>query len=90
VGSVVFEDAYAEILLADPCLVSHVLADVDATAALALVRSGLIAPRARRVASGESVLVTAAASGTSHRAVQLAKAIQALSTPAPWNTARSE
>jgi NADPH2:quinone reductase len=55
-------------------------AKVDAAAALALVRGGLIALsalRAGRVAPGESVLVTAAASGTGHLAVQLAKALGA-------------
>jgi NADPH:quinone reductase-like Zn-dependent oxidoreductase len=80
VGGVVFEDAYAEIVLADPRLVSHVPAEVDAAAALALVRGGLIALsalRAGRVAPGEFVLVTAAASGTGHLAVQLAKALGA-------------
>ena len=78
VGGVVFEDVYAEIVLADPRLVSHVPAKVDAAAALALVRGGLIALstlRAGHVAPGESVLVTAAASGTGHLAVQLAKAL---------------
>ena len=80
VGGVVFEDAYAEVVLADPRLVSRVPAEVDATAALALVRGGLIAIsalRAGHLASGESVLVTAAASGTGHLAVQLAKALGA-------------
>jgi NADPH:quinone reductase len=80
VGGVVFEDVYAEIVLADPLLVSHVPAEVDAAAALALVRGGLIALstlRAGHVAPGESVLVTAAASGTGHLAVQLAKALGA-------------
>src|ERR1700758_3121938 len=42
-GGVVFEDVYAEIVLADPRLVSHVPVEVDAAAALALVRGGLIA-----------------------------------------------
>jgi NADPH2:quinone reductase len=80
VGGVVFEDVYADIVLADPRLVSHVPAEVDAAAALALVRGGLIAIsalRAGHVAPGESVLVTAAASGTGHLAVQLAKALGA-------------
>jgi NADPH:quinone reductase-like Zn-dependent oxidoreductase len=80
VGGVVFQDANAELVLADPRLVSHVPAKVDAAAALALVRGGLIALsalRAGRVAPGESVLVTAAASGTGHLAVQLAKALGA-------------
>jgi NADPH:quinone reductase len=80
VGGVVFEDAYAELVLADPRLVSHVPAEVDAAAALALVRGGLIALSALRaggVEPGESVLVTAAASGTGHLAVQLARALGA-------------
>jgi NADPH:quinone reductase len=80
VGGVVFEDVYAEIVLADPRLISHVPAEVDTAAALVLVRGGLIALstlRAGRVAPGESVLVTAAASGTGHLAVQLAKALGA-------------
>ncbi|MGH3173476.1 MAG: quinone oxidoreductase family protein [Streptosporangiaceae bacterium] len=80
VGGVVFEDVYAEVVLADPRLVSRVPAEVDAAAALALVRGGLIALstlRAGRVALGESVLITAAASGTGHLAVQLAKALGA-------------
>src|SRR6202012_6030390 len=77
VGGVVFEDVYADTVLADPRLVSHVPVGVDAAAALALVRCGLIAlstPRAGQVAPAESVLVTAAASATRHVAVQLAKA----------------
>jgi NADPH:quinone reductase-like Zn-dependent oxidoreductase len=80
VGGVVFEDAHAELVLADPRLVSHVPPEVDAAAALALVRGGLIALsalRAGHVAPGESVLVTAAASGTGHLAVQLARALGA-------------
>jgi NADPH:quinone reductase-like Zn-dependent oxidoreductase len=80
VGGAVFEDANAELVLADPRLVGHVPAKVDAAAALALVRGGLIAfsaLRAGRVAPGESVMVTAAATGTGHLAVQLAKALGA-------------
>ena len=53
---------------------------MDAAAALALVRGGLVALsalRAGHVEPGESVLVTAAASGTGHLAVQLAKALGA-------------
>ncbi|MGV9778723.1 quinone oxidoreductase family protein [Streptosporangium sp. NPDC003464] len=76
VGGVVFEDVYADFVLADPRLVGRVPAEVDAAAALALVRGGLIAlsvVRAGRLAQGESVLVTAAASGCGHLAVQLAK-----------------
>ena len=43
VGGVVFADVYAEIVLADPRLVGHVPAAVDAAAAPALVRGGLVA-----------------------------------------------
>lgn len=80
VGGVVFEDVYAEAVLADPRLVSRVPAEVDAATALTLVRGGLIALaalRAGQVAAGESVLVTAAASGTGHLIVQLAKTLGA-------------
>ena len=80
VGGVVFEDVYAEVVLADPRLVSHVPAEAGAATALALVRGGLIALstlRAGRVTPGESVLVTAAASGTGHLAVQLARTLGA-------------
>ena len=76
VGGVVFEDVYAQQVLADPRLIGHVPADADSGAALALVRGGLIALsvlRAGRCAAGESVLVTAAASGSGHLAVQLAR-----------------
>ena len=49
VGGVVFEDVYAENVLADPRLVSHVPAEAAAAAALALVRGGLIALSTLRV-----------------------------------------
>ena len=80
VGGVVFEDAFADVVVADPRLVRPVPAEVDAAAALALVRGGLIALSALRAGHfepGESVLVTAAASGTGHLAVQLARALGA-------------
>ena len=80
VGGVVFEDAFADVVVADPRLVRPVPAEVDAAAALALVRGGLIALSALRAGlfePGESVLVTAAASGTGHLAVQLARALGA-------------
>jgi NADPH2:quinone reductase len=80
VGGVVFEDAFADMVVADPRLVTRVPAEVDAAAALALVCGGLIALSALRVARfepGESVLVTAAAGGTGHLAVQLSKALGA-------------
>jgi NADPH:quinone reductase-like Zn-dependent oxidoreductase len=80
VGGVVFEDAFADLVVADPRLVSLVPADVDAAAALTLVRGGLIALSALRAGHfqhGQSVLVTAAASGSGHLAVQLARALGA-------------
>ncbi|WP_350938402.1 quinone oxidoreductase family protein [Micromonospora mangrovi] len=80
VGGVVFADAFADQVVADPRLLSRVPTEVDAASALALVRGGLIALstlRAGHFAPGESVLVTAAASGTGHLAVQLAQALGA-------------
>ncbi|MFI7519773.1 zinc-binding alcohol dehydrogenase family protein [Micromonospora globbae] len=80
VGGVVFEDAYADLVLADPRLVARVPGEVGAPAAVCLVRGGLIALsalRAGRFAPGESVLVTAAASGTGHLMVQLGRALGA-------------
>jgi NADPH:quinone reductase-like Zn-dependent oxidoreductase len=80
VGGVVFEDAFADMVIADRQLVTLVPAEVDAAAALALVRGGLIALSALwvgRFEPGESVLVTAAASGTGHLAVQLSKVLGA-------------
>ncbi|HEU5417848.1 MAG TPA: zinc-binding dehydrogenase [Streptosporangiaceae bacterium] len=80
VGGVVFEGLYAGSVLAVPQLVSPVPAGAGAAEALALVRGGLVAScilRAGQLAAGESVLVTAAASGTGHLAVQLARALGA-------------
>jgi len=80
VGGVVFRDAFADLVVADPRLVGPVPAEVDAAVALALVRGGLLALstlRAARFEPGESVLVTAAASGTGHLAVQVARALGA-------------
>lgn len=80
VGGVVLEDAFAELVVADPRFVSPVPSEVDAAAALAVVRGGLVALsalRAGRFDRGESILVTAAASGTGHLAVQLARALGA-------------
>jgi NADPH:quinone reductase len=76
VGGVVFEGAYAESVLASQAFVAAVPAEVAAGDALALVRGGLVALCALRAGSfceGESVLVTAAASGVGHLAVQLAR-----------------
>jgi NADPH:quinone reductase len=80
VGGVVFEGVYAQAVLASPLLVSRVPREVDAPQALALVRGGLVAFSALdagRFEQGESVLVTAAASGVGHLAVQLAKTLGA-------------
>ena len=80
VGGVVFRDAFADLVVADPRLVGPVPAEADAGVALALVRGGLLALstlRAARFEPGESVLVTAAASGTGHLAVQVARALGA-------------
>jgi NADPH2:quinone reductase len=77
VGGVVLGGAFAELVVAVPALVSAVPEEVDAGAALALVRGGLIALgvlRAGRLEAGESVLITGAASGVGHLAVQLARA----------------
>ena len=80
VGGVVFSGVYAEQVHADPQLVTRVPAAVDAADAVTLVRGGLVALsvlRASRFTEGESVRVNAAASGTGHLAVQLAKAFGA-------------
>ncbi|MFI6866858.1 zinc-binding alcohol dehydrogenase family protein [Nocardia sp. NPDC050406] len=77
VGGVVFAGLFAEYALAAPQLVTEVPDSVPAADALGLVRGGLVALgalRAGRFAPGESVLVTGAASGVGHLAVQLAKA----------------
>ncbi|WP_040861949.1 quinone oxidoreductase family protein [Nocardia niigatensis] len=80
VGGVVFEGAYAEYVLAAPQLMAEIPADVAAADALALVRGGLIALgllRTARFVAGESVMVTGAASGVGHLAVQLARTLGA-------------
>ncbi|MEC3955182.1 zinc-binding dehydrogenase [Nocardia sp. CDC153] len=80
VGGVVFEGAYAEYALAAPPLMTEIPDGVEAADALAMVRGGVIAfglLRTARFAAGESVLVTGAASGVGHLAVQLAKALGA-------------
>ncbi|MGC5014252.1 quinone oxidoreductase family protein [Streptosporangium sp. DT93] len=80
VGGVVMRDAFAEAAVAQESLVSPVPEEVDAAPALCLVRGGLIALsalRAGHLARGESVLVTGAASGVGHLAVQLARALGA-------------
>ncbi|MEU2868786.1 zinc-binding dehydrogenase [Streptomyces olivoreticuli] len=72
-----FADGYADHSLLHSSMASPVPASASAVDAVALVRCGLVAlgaHEAARPAEGESVLVTAAASGVGHLAVQLAKA----------------
>ncbi|MFJ4948343.1 zinc-binding alcohol dehydrogenase family protein [Streptomyces sp. NPDC088760] len=72
-----FGHGYAEFALLHEAMTSPIPDDADAVTAVALVRSGLVALgalEAARLAPGESVLVTAAASGVGHLAVQLARA----------------
>ncbi|WP_433206953.1 zinc-binding dehydrogenase [Dactylosporangium sp. CS-047395] len=80
VGGVVFKGAYAERVIGMPGLVEHVPEGIEAGAAVAVVRGGLVALgalRAGEIRAGQSVLVTAAASGVGHLAVQLARALGA-------------
>ncbi len=80
VGGVVLEGAYAQYVLALPQLVTELPAGVDLADGLAVVRGGLVALgalRAGRFRAGESVLVTSAASGSGHLAVQIARALGA-------------
>ncbi|MEV5238686.1 zinc-binding dehydrogenase [Streptomyces cinnamoneus] len=72
-----FGDGYAEYALLDTAMASPVPPGASAVDAVALVRCGLVALgayEAARPAEGESVLVTAAAGGSGHLAVQLARA----------------
>ncbi len=72
-----FGDGYADYALLHAAMASPVPEGASAADAVALVRCGLVALgayEAARPAPGESVLVTAAASGAGHLAVQLAKA----------------
>ncbi|MCA6090834.1 NADP-dependent oxidoreductase [Streptomyces sp. SCA3-4] len=72
-----FGDAYADYALLDTVMASPVPSGASSVDAVALVRCGLVALgayEAARPAEGESVLVTAAAGGSGHLAVQLAKA----------------
>ncbi|MEU6592496.1 zinc-binding dehydrogenase [Streptomyces sp. NPDC046881] len=72
-----FGYGYAEFAVLHEAMTSPIPDDADAVTAVALVRSGLVALgalEAARLAPGESVLVTAAASGVGHLAVQLARA----------------
>jgi NADPH:quinone reductase len=80
VGGVVFEGVYADYVLAAPALVTEIPAGIDSADALAVVRGGLVAMgalRAGRFEKGESALVTAAAGGSGHLAIQIARALGA-------------
>lgn len=71
-----FGHGYADFALLHSATAVRVPAGATARDAVALVRSGVVALgalEAARVAEGESVLVTAAASGVGHLAVQLAR-----------------
>ncbi|WP_432171886.1 quinone oxidoreductase family protein [Streptomyces sp. 1222.5] len=71
-----FGHGYADFALLQEPMASPVPDDASAVDAVALVRGGLVALGAldaARPATGESVLVTAAASGVGHLAVQLAR-----------------
>ncbi|TRV77709.1 zinc-binding dehydrogenase [Streptomyces sp. 130] len=71
-----FGHAYAEYALLNQTMASAIPAGATAQDAVALVRSGAIALgvlEAARPEKGESVLVTAAASGVGHLALQLAR-----------------
>ncbi|SHE96003.1 quinone oxidoreductase family protein [Streptoalloteichus hindustanus] len=80
VAGVVFDGAHAEFVAAPVALLDAAPADVRPVDAMVVARSGLVALgalRAGRVAEGERVLVTAAAGGVGHVAVQLARALGA-------------
>ncbi|MBF6147670.1 quinone oxidoreductase family protein [Nocardia nova] len=77
VGGVVFSSLYAEYVCAATAMVTEIPADVPAADALAVVRGGLVAMgvvHAAKTVAGASVLITAAASGAGHLALQLARA----------------
>lgn len=72
-----FGHGYADYALLHEAMASPIPEGATALDAVALVRSGLVAfgaLEAARPAAGEAVLVTAAASGVGHLAVQLARA----------------
>ncbi|WP_369393131.1 zinc-binding alcohol dehydrogenase family protein [Streptomyces sp. CG1] len=93
-----FGHGYADFALLHEAMTSPIPDGADAVDAVALVRSGLVAYgalEAARQAPGEAVLVTAAASGIGHLAVQLARArgagrvVGAVSDPAKADFVRA-
>ncbi|MFC4945452.1 quinone oxidoreductase family protein [Pseudonocardia sp. GCM10023141] len=80
VAGIVFAGAYAEFALLPVAFAARVPVGIDAAAAVALVRNGQVALgalRAGAVQPGESVLVTGAAGGVGHLALQLARVLGA-------------
>ncbi|MFJ4103046.1 quinone oxidoreductase family protein [Amycolatopsis japonica] len=76
VTSLTFTGSYADMVLAPSHMASRIPDDADSVQAVALVRSGHVALGAlstAKVTAAESVLVTGAAGGVGHLAVQLAK-----------------
>ncbi|MCK7622868.1 zinc-binding dehydrogenase [Streptomyces sp. RS10V-4] len=76
VTSLTLTGSYGELALAPAFLASRIPDGASAVEAVALVRGGQVALAALSTAAptgGESVLITGAASGTGHLAVQLAK-----------------
>ncbi|WP_037858261.1 quinone oxidoreductase family protein [Streptomyces sp. NRRL S-340] len=93
-----FAHGYADFALLHEAMASPVPGGASFTEAVALVRSGLVALGAldaARLRRGESVLVTAAAGGVGHLAVQLARVrgasrvVAAVSDPAKADFVRS-
>ncbi|WBO62740.1 quinone oxidoreductase family protein [Streptomyces camelliae] len=94
-----FGHGYADFALLHEAMASPIPDDATAVDAVALVRSGLVAYgalEAARPAPGEAVLVTAAASGVGHLAVQLARirgagrVVGAVSDPAKAEFVRTQ